>query len=137
VSDFALLPPVPLVDPDSAGYWQALEQGTFAICRCLECRLWMHPPLERCRRCGGKTGFEAVSGRGNVFSFIVVRHPTIPGFVPPYVVALVELDEQAGLRLSAIVHADPADVAIGAPVQVVIREIGSSGFQAPSFELVR
>ena len=132
-----LLPPVPVVDTDSAGYWQALERGVFAICRCSACRLWMHPPLERCRRCGAETAFEGVSGRGTVFTYIVVRHPSVPGFVPPYVVALVELDEQPGLRLSAIVQADPAKVTIGAPVRAVIREIGRSGFSSPVFELVR
>lgn len=134
-TDAATLPPVPVPDPVSAGYWESLAGGVFAICRCGDCRRWMHPPQETCRYCGGLTAFEAVTGVGTVFSFIVVRHQSIPGHVPPYVVAIVELDEQPGLRLTALVEAEPSDVAIGAPVRAVIREIGTSGFHAPSFEL--
>jgi uncharacterized OB-fold protein len=61
----------------------------------------LQPPLERCRRCGGETAFEDVSGRGTVHSYIVVHHPSVPGYLHdlPYLVALVELVEQAGLRL--------------------------------------
>lgn len=137
MSDAVVLPPpVPVPDPDSAGYWEALAGGVFAVCRCTDCRRWMHPPQETCRFCGAATAFEPVSGRGTVFSFVVVRHQSIPGLVPPYVVAVVELDEQPGVRLSAVVEAEPHEVAIGMPVQAVIREIGTSGFHAPAFQLV-
>jgi uncharacterized OB-fold protein len=38
----------------------------------------------------------------------------------PYVVGLVELPEQEGLRLlSNLVHCDPADAAVDMPVRVV------------------
>src|SRR5690606_39511824 len=61
----------------------------------------MHPPLERCRECGNPTAFEDVAGTGVIYSFIVQRQPLVAGYVDqvPYVVALVELDEQPGLRL--------------------------------------
>jgi uncharacterized OB-fold protein len=137
VTDASLLPPVPVPDPDSAACWETLGQGIFAVCRCADCREWMHPPLERCRTCGGVTAVEPVSGRGRVFSFVVVRHQTVPGHVPPYVVAVIELDEQPGLRLSSLVDAPPDAVAIGAPVRARIDRIGETGFFAPTFELVR
>lgn len=135
MSDAAALAPVPVPDPDTAGYWESLAAGVFAVCRCTDCRRWMHPPQETCRYCGAATAFEPVSGRGTVFSFVVVRHQSIPGHVPPYVVAVVELDEQPGLRLSGVVEAEPDEVAIGVPVRAVIREIGESGFRAPAFEV--
>jgi uncharacterized OB-fold protein len=95
----------------------------------------MHPPLERCRRCGGPTAFEPVSGRGRVFSFIVVRHQAVPGHQVPYVVALVELEEQAGLRITGVLQADPDKVTVGAPVEVVLAPIGQAGLRAPEFKL--
>jgi len=136
VSDALLLPPVPLPDADSEAYWESLRAGTFAISRCSACRTWMHPPLEACRRCGAPTALESVSGKGNVFSFIVVRHPAVPGHAPPYVIAVIELAEQPGLRLTGIVDADPKAVTIGAPVQATVAEIGDSGMFAPRFQLV-
>jgi uncharacterized OB-fold protein len=125
--------PIPVPDRDSAGFWDAARAGTLAIARCTGCRTWQHPPLERCRRCGGAMAFEPVSGEGTVFSFIVVRHPAVPGHEIPYVVAFVELAEQPGLRMTAVVDADPDTVAIGMPVRVRMVGIGADGMQAPEF----
>ncbi len=110
------------------------RQGTFRCCRCTECRVWLQPPLERCRHCGDATGWEEVSGNGVVFSFIVVRHQTIPGHSPPYVVALVELAEQPRLRFTGLLDADPSDVAIGQPVRAVIAPIDGTDVAALRFE---
>jgi uncharacterized OB-fold protein len=135
VTDALLLPPVPVPDADSAAYWESLRQGTLGVCRCTVCRTRMHPPLEACRSCGAPTAIEPVSGSGTVFSFIVVRHQTIPGHAPPYVVAVIELDEQPGLRMTGVIDADPEAVAVGLPVRARIDEIGDTGFAAPTFEL--
>jgi len=135
VNEAFFAPPVPVPDPDTVGFWDALRDGRFVMDRCTECRAWQHPPQEACRRCGGPTTFEAVNGTGTIFSFIVVRQQTVPGHEAPYVIGLVELDEQPGLRLTARVDADPADVTIGARVQARLVEIGDSGFRAPEFEL--
>jgi uncharacterized OB-fold protein len=127
MNDALLLPPIPLPDVESQGFWDALGAGHVAICRCTACRLWMQPPLEHCRGCGSNTAFERASGNGTVFSFIVVRHPAVPGHMPPYVVALVELDEQPGLRLTGILDLEPEEVEVGMAVQADIREIGAAG----------
>ena len=60
-----------------------------------------------------------MSGRATVHTFTVNRQPWYPGFDPPYVIAIVELPEQEGLRLTTnIVGCEPADVHIGMDVQV-------------------
>ena len=66
-------PPQPAPDPDTQGFWDATAAGTLALCRCVACRTWLQPPLERCRACAGSTRFETVSGRGTLYSFIVTR----------------------------------------------------------------
>ncbi len=135
MSDALVLPPVPLVDVDSAPWWESLEGGTLSVARCRACRRWSHPPLERCRTCGGDNALEPVSGQGSIFSFIVVRHLSLPGLVPPYVVAIVELDEQQGLRMSGIVANEPDAIRVGARVTARIEQIGDTGFSAPAFDL--
>ena len=51
------------------------------------------------------------------------HQPWIPGFDPPYVVAIVEIDEQASVRLMTnIVGCAPDDVRIGMPVQVTFEQ---------------
>jgi uncharacterized OB-fold protein len=59
-----------------------------------------------------------VSGHGSVYSFTINCQQWVPD-LPRYVVALVELDEQPGLRLfTNIIGCDPDDVAIGDRVTV-------------------
>jgi uncharacterized OB-fold protein len=130
-----LAPPVPVPDFDTFPFWEGTKEGKLKLCRCVDTGEWIHPPLERSRRTGGPVRFEEISGRGTIFSFVVVRQQTVPGHEAPYVVALVELAEQRGLRMSGIVDAAPEDVAVGLPVQARITEVGDSGFHAPEFVL--
>ena len=77
-----------------------------------------HPPRPACAKCGS---FEwdtvTASGRGTVYSFVVVHHPQVPAFDYPLPIAVVELEE--GTRLVAdLIGVDPAAVHIGMPVIV-------------------
>ena len=95
-------PPAPLIDADSAGFWEATRRGCISLCRCVECGTWLARPLERCNRCAGQTSFTEIAGTGTIYSYIVVHHPSVPAFahLVPYVIALVEFDE--GPRLPGI-----------------------------------
>jgi uncharacterized OB-fold protein len=137
-ADFSA-PPQPAPDADSEGFWQATAEGRLAMCRCQSCGIWLQPPLERCRACNGETGWEEIAGTGTVYSFIVVRQPSVPGYLDdlPYVVALVELDEQPGLRLpSRLDGADPDAVAVGARVRAQLVPLAGGEFTIPVFSLV-
>ena len=134
----ATTPPQPRPDLDSEPFWQATAEGRLALCRCTDCGLWHQPPLERCRRCGEATGFEPISGEGTLHSFIVVRHPAVPGYLEdlPYVVGLIDLDEQAGLRLPArIPGAIPGSVKLGSRVHSEIVPLPGGSFHVPVFRL--
>jgi uncharacterized OB-fold protein len=52
---------------------------------------------------------------------------------PPYAVAQIELEEQAGLRLIAnILDCDPNDVRTGMPVEVTFEDV-EENFTLPQF----
>jgi hypothetical protein len=130
----ALPPPQPLPDPDTEPFWQATAEGQLAMCRCTDCGLWQQPPLERCRRCDGPTAFEPVAGSGTIYTFIVQRQPAVVGYFDqvPYTVALVDLDEQPGLRLPGrVVDVDPDDVRIGMRVKARIEPLPGGDFYVP------
>jgi uncharacterized OB-fold protein len=131
------IPPQPVPDADTAGFWEALAGGRLALCRCQACRSWMHPPLERCRRCGGPTSFEPVSGAGAVHSFIVMHRASVPGLgAVPHVIALVDLDDTPGVRLSGrIAGAGPGDVVVGARVTAHVMAVPGGPFYQPEFIL--
>ena len=131
------IPSQPVPNPDTSGFWQATSEGRLALCRCDECGAWMHPPLERCRRCRGTTSFQPVSGNGTVHSFIVQHRASIPGIGPaPYVIALVDFDDALGARLSGLIAgAAPADVVVGARVTTRIVDVPGGPFRQPEFVL--
>jgi uncharacterized OB-fold protein len=61
---------------------------------------------------------EPVSGHGTVFTYTVNVQPYNPAIPTPYVIAIVELAEQRGLRLiTNIVDCEPDSVFCGMEVQ--------------------
>lgn len=114
----------PLTDVNRP-FWTGGARGELLIQRCDACRQWVHPPTDGCPACGGAVHAEPVSGRATVFTFTVNRHPFHPAVPLPYVIALVELPEQAGLRfMTNIVGCEPDDVTIGMPVRVQFEDRG-------------
>jgi uncharacterized OB-fold protein len=129
-------PPQPDPDVDTEGFWEATADGRLALCRCTECRVWLQPPLERCRLCDGATAFEDVAGTGTIHSFVVQRQPAVVGYLDtiPYVIALVELDEQAGLRLpTRIVGVEPEEVTVGLPVVAELIDLPGGDYKVAVF----
>ncbi|OJY53875.1 Zn-ribbon domain-containing OB-fold protein [Sphingomonas sp. 67-41] len=112
--------PLPAVNEDNRAFWTGGADGALMIARCGACAYYVHPPVAFCPACESRdVRPERVSGRGEVFSFTVNHKAWLPGLPVPYVLALVELEEQAGLRLpSNIVGCDPESIAIGMKVAV-------------------
>jgi hypothetical protein len=110
----------PALDDDNRFFWTSGQDGRLRLLRCGSCGYYLHPPLPRCPECGSRElAAEAVSGRGEVFSY-TVNHQSWDGDPEPYVIVLVALPEQAGLRLTSNLVDCPADeVRIGLPVRVV------------------
>ncbi len=112
----APLRPRPAITQDIAFFFEGARHGTLLIQRCAGCGLLRHPPRPACASCGS---FEwdtvTASGRGSVYSYVVVHHPQVGGFDYPLPIAVVELEE--GTRLVAdLIGIDPAEVRIGMPV---------------------
>jgi uncharacterized OB-fold protein len=118
---FRLLPDV---GPENEHFWRGGADGELRFLRCDACRSWIHPPAPACPECLGRALTpEAVSGRATVHTYTVNHHPWIPGFDPPYVVAIVDIEEQAGLRLTTnLVGCEIDEVRIGMPVKVCFEE---------------
>lgn len=112
--------PLPAVNDDNCAFWTGGGDGELMIARCHDCGYYVHPPTGFCPGCDGRDVVpEAVSGRGEVYSFTINHKAWLPNMSVPYVLALVELNEQAGLRLPAnILDCDPDKVRIGMKVAV-------------------
>ena len=117
---------LPTLTAENRPFWTGGAEGKLLILRCGACRRWVHPPSAECPTGdGGALVPEAVSGKGTVFTFTVNRHPYNPAVPLPYVIALVELVEQEGLRfMTNLVNCDPESVSIGMPVRVLFEDHG-------------
>ena len=133
------LRPVPLPDEISSFYWDGAKQGVLLLQRCASCARLQYPPDVACIHCQSlDLEPEAVSGRGNLWSFSRIERLFHEGFADalPYVVALVELQEQQGLRLlTNVVEADADELVVGLPVEVVFEDRGE--VVVPQFRPVR
>jgi uncharacterized OB-fold protein len=112
--------PVPDINDDNEAFWTGGRERRLMISLCEECGYRTHPPTPRCPSCfSDRVAPNPVSGRGRVYSFTINRREWSPGLEVPYVIAVVELAEQPGLRLlSNIVGCVAEDVSIDMDVQV-------------------
>lgn len=141
--------PVPIPDAVSEFYWESAKQGRLAV-QGFEGfpgseLIRQHPPSPVPEIPGGGPALEEatpiaveVSGRGTLFSFTVLRQPFHPGFVDaiPMLIGLTELDDAPGVRiLTNIVEAQPDELRIGMPMEVVFESRGDMAL--PQFRPVR
>ena len=130
----AIQRPLPQPTLASAEFWAAGSDGVLRIARCADCGAYTHPPLPRCRSCRGDLLTMApVSGRGVVAGFTVNHQQWLADFPPPYIIAVVALEEDDGVRLTTnIVGCPPADVRSGLAVEVSWEPL-SDGRRLPLF----
>ena len=106
-------------DPTTAPFWRAAREHRLIVQRCTACGTHQFYPRPVCLACFS-LGLEWVeaSGRATVYSKTTVRINVVDELTPPYVVAIVTLDE--GPRLTTNLVGD--EPAIGDRVSVTWRE---------------
>ena len=114
--------PYPIPEYGSEPYWNACNEERLVMQRCEHCRRFRWHPSPRCEDCGSERyGWAVLSGRGTINTWTVVTHPVHPAAVEkvPYIVVIVELEEQAGLQMvSNLIDCDANAVAFNQPVEV-------------------
>ncbi len=117
--------PLPVIDPESQPYWDALKQNRLLLKRCRACERFHHYPRELCPHChSDDLEWSQAAGTGRIYSYTVARRAAGPAFKPdvPYVVALVELDEGPRM-MTNIVTPDVESVHIDQRVTVHFDEV--------------
>ena len=110
---------MPAVNDLNRAFWTGGKDGKLMVQRCDACGFWVNPPVASCPKCEGSLTAQPTSGRGTVFTFTVNHQIYNPETPVPYVVALVELDDQEGLRVyTNLIEVQPDEVRIGMPVEV-------------------
>ena len=130
--------PLPRLTKLNRPYWEAAKNHELRLQRCSDCSHVWFPPAEVCPKCLGENyEWTKVSGRGKVWSWIVMWQRYFPGFADdlPYNVAYVGLEEGPRM-MTNIVGCDSAEIRCDMPVEVVFDDV-TEEFSLPKFKPVR
>ncbi len=118
----------PTINDVNRPFWDGCRRGELLMQRCGHCGRLRYPAAIVCPDCLSRaTEWQAVSGQGKVFSFVVFHrayHPAWEGKVP-YNVALIELDE-GPIMLSNVVDVDNAKLTVGLAVRIAFEAVDES-----------
>lgn len=108
------IPPSPITNPETAHFWDAANRREFVMRWCSACAQTHWYPRVLCPFCGSAdTVWRAGSGRGQIYSFSILRRG--PG--APFCTAYVTLEE--GVTMMTNILADDLDtIRIGQLVEV-------------------
>lgn len=129
--------PRPTITDLNRPFWDGCAAGELRLQACEACGHLRYPISEICPRClSDRYRWQAVSGDGQILSWVVFRHGYHPEWTPvvPYNVVIVQLAE--GPRLFG--NVEPlarTDLAVGAPVRVTFASLGD-GIAVPRWTLV-
>ncbi|MDQ8757580.1 Zn-ribbon domain-containing OB-fold protein [Sphingosinicella sp. LHD-64] len=119
--------PAPELNPEIEAYFAAADEGRLLIKACTNCGEAFHYPRALCPFCRSeRTEWREASGKGEIYSFTVLRRAPIP-----YAVASVQLAEGPRM-ITNIVDCDFDSLRCGLPVRVVFKP-SESGPAVPMF----
>jgi uncharacterized OB-fold protein len=111
---------LPELTPENTPFWTGGAQGELLIMHCTDCDAAIHPPSLICPTCLSRNvAPRAAKGTGEIYSFTVNHQRWMPDMEVPFVLVVVDLDGEPGVRITAeMVGIDPEKVAIGQRVAV-------------------
>jgi uncharacterized OB-fold protein len=111
------------LNPEFAGFFESARRGVLCFPRCGDCNRFHWYPMPLCPHCRSTdVRWQAVSGRGELFSFTSVQHAFDAKFADrvPYTVGLVTFPDAPGVQfITNIVEAPAEGLTIGMPVDAV------------------
>ena len=125
--------PLPVPTPETQPYWDGAKAGELRLQRCNACAHAYFPPRPFCPKCASReVSWFRASGRGTLYSH-VIHHRPVPGFTPPYSIAVVELEEGPRLMTNIIgCPQTPEALRLDMPVEVVFTAV-SAAITLPQF----
>ena len=84
---------LPQPTPETQHFWDGCKDNKLLLQRCDDCSKVYFPPRPFCPACASRNvSVTPASGKGFLYSY-VIHHRPVPGFTPPYAIAVVELNE--------------------------------------------
>jgi uncharacterized OB-fold protein len=134
MSDYAK--PLPTLTDENRPFWEATKRNELRMQQCMDCSHIRYPINHVCPKClSGRAQWKRLSGRGEVFSYIVFHQVYNAAFAKdvPYNVAMIQLEE--GPRMISNVVGTPNEkVKVGDKVEVTFDKV-TEDVTIPRFRL--
>jgi hypothetical protein len=114
---------LPAPTPETKHFWEGTAAGELRLQRCDGCGKNYFPPRPFCTACGSRSVsvFKA-SGKAVLWSY-VIHHRPVPGFTPPYAIAVVQLDEGPRMMTNIVeCPQTPEALQLDMPLEVVFEK---------------
>ena len=115
---------LPEPTPETRDFWDGTAAGELRLQRCDECAHVYFPPRPFCPACASRqVSSFAASGQGTLYSYLI-HHRPVPGFIPPYAIAVVQLAEGPRM-MSNIVDCPqtPEALVLDMPLEVTFQKL--------------
>jgi uncharacterized OB-fold protein len=116
--------PKPVPTPETKHFWEGARAGELRLQRCRRCDKAYFPPRPFCPVCAsGDTEVFRASGRATLYSY-VIHHRPMPGFEPPYAIAVVTLAEGPRMMTNLVdVAQTPEALELDMPLEVTFQKL--------------
>ena len=116
--------PLPAITPETRHFWEGTRSGELRLQKCSACNRVYFPPRPFCPQCASReVDIVRASGRATLYSY-VIHHRPVPGFVPPYSIAVVQLEEGPRMMTNIVeVAQTPETLQLDMPLEVVFERM--------------
>jgi hypothetical protein len=116
--------PRPAPTPETKHFWDGARAGELLLQRCRACARAYFPPRPFCPRCASRdVEILRASGRATLYSYVIHERP-VPGFTPPYAIAVVALEEGPRMMTNLIdVAQTPEALVLDMPLEVAFERL--------------
>jgi uncharacterized OB-fold protein len=118
---------LPTPTPETDHYWTGAREGRLLLQRCKSCAKAYFPPRPFCPTCGSRDVIVVqASGRASLYSY-AIQHRAIPGFTPPYAIAVVTLEEGPRMMTNIVECAQtPEALQLDMPLEAVFERVSET-----------
>ncbi|TMM47091.1 DNA-binding protein [Colwellia ponticola] len=128
--------PKPAISDDNRFFWEGFAENELRIQACNRCKKLQHPPAPVCMHCHTfDLGYQVASGKGELYSFVVMHYPHVAPFDSPNPIGLIELEEGVRIPAGLIGLEEGESPKIGQKVQVEFHTFDGE-LTLPQFRLV-
>jgi uncharacterized OB-fold protein len=116
--------PRPSPTPETLHFWDGTRAGELRLQRCRTCARAYFPPRPFCPRCASReVEIFRASGRATLYSYVIHERP-VPGFTPPYAIAVVALEEGPRMMTNLVdVAQTPEALVLDMPLEVAFERL--------------